>query len=374
MTKKLGIVGGGQLGRMLAEAAKKIKVETIVLDPTDNSPAGQITDQIVGDYKNYQKILELAKRVNYLTFEVEGANAKALTKLATNGMGVNPKGDTLEMIQDKLVQKEFLLANNIPVAQFVAVQTEKDIQRAAEYLGYPLVLKTRFHGFDGRGNALIGKLEDIPIALKKLAGKKLYVEKYIAFTNELAVQIVRDRQGMTKEYPLVETFQENDICHTVKFPTSISAKAQKSALKLAKKTVDLLEGAGVFAVEMFLTTDNIILINEIAPRVHNSGHWTIEGCQTSQFENHVRAVTDLPIKSTGPKVKSAVMINILGKRNGLANKVDAKTIQKLHGVYVHIYGKFETRVDRKMGHITVVGNNLNQCLKKAEKVRQAISI
>lgn len=372
--KMLGIVGGGQLGRMLVEAAQKLKISTIVLDPTPNSPAGQITDQIVGDFKNPVQIRKLAKHVSYLTFEIEGANAKVMQQLEGEGIKVSPRAQTLSTIQDKLLQKQFLLANNLPTGQFIAVKNEEDIKRAAEYLGYPLILKSRFHGYDGRGNAIIKSPADIKKAIAKLKGKKVYLEKFLQLKNEFAIQIARSNKGDIKVYPIVNTIQKNGICHIVKFPADIPESVDKLVVEIAQKTVSLLPGAGVFAIEFFQAQTGKILINEIAPRVHNSGHWTIEGAYASQFENHVRAVVNMPLASTKPKVKAAVMINILGKRNGKAKIRGINKVRKTDSTYVHFYGKFETRVERKMGHITVTGSNVNACLNKAIRVRRLIYI
>ncbi len=374
MNPILAIVGGGQLGRMLVEAAQKIKVNTVVLDPTPNSPAGQLTTQIVGDYKNYSDVKKLAGKADFLTFEVEGANAQGLQEMQAAKLPVNPSPSTLEMIQDKFTQKTFLLANNIPVVEFTGVNSRKDIIRTAKYLGYPLVLKARFGGFDGRGNIVIKRESDIKSALSKMAGQKLYIEKYIPFAKEIAIQIVRDSQGKTYPYPIVETIQKNNICHVVKYPPKVSAKVLNKAQEIATKVATLMSGSGVFAIEMFVTKNGNVVVNEIAPRVHNSGHWTIEGAKTSQFENHVRAVCNLPIKSTSPTTKSAVMINILGNRNGTSKPINAQQIEKSYGVFVHIYGKFETKPDRKMGHITALGANLETTYKKALTARKAISI
>ncbi len=371
----LGIVGGGQLGRMLVEAAKKLNIKTIVLDPTPQSPAAQVAnEQIVGDFKDGRKIRLLAKKSDFITFEIESANAKTLQKLVESGYHIQPDPRTLETIQDKLLQKQFLLANSLPSAQFTQVSSYADIIKAAEYLGYPLVLKARFHGYDGRGNAIINSKKDIKSALVKLKGKKLYLEKYIHFKKELAIQIVRNTKGQTRTFPIVETIQKNNICHIVKYPASVQFQVQKQAKMLAKKTVSALFGAGVFGIEMFLTKENKVLINEIASRVHNSGHWTIEGCQTSQFDEHIRAVCNISLKSTKPKVKAAVMINILGDRNEPAKLKGLQKVKKLPGVYVHIYGKFETRKERKMGHITVIDKSLKSAFKKAQKARSLISI
>ena len=374
MKNKLGIIGGGQLGRMLAEAARKLQISTVVLDPTPQSPAGQITNQIVGDFKDSNQIKKLASIVEFLTFEIESANAEALKELELKGFKVNPSYKSLEVIQDKFLQKHFLMANSIPCSDFTRVVTKNDILKAAQYLGYPAVLKARFYAYDGRGNAVIKSENDIDKSLEKLNGTELYIEEYIPFEKELAVQIVRDQKGNIKTYPLVETVQKNNICNVVKYPAGVSKYIEKEALKIADKTVSVLFGAGVFGVEMFLTKDNKVLVNEISPRVHNSGHWTIEGCVTSQFENHVRAACDLPLGPTSPKVNAAVMINILGEREGKANLDGLDKAEKIPNAYIHIYGKHNTKIERKMGHITVTGNNLDTVYNEAITARKLISI
>lgn len=372
--KTLGIIGGGQLGRMLVEAAQKLNISTIVLDPTPNSPAGQITDQIIGDFKDPSQIKKLAKEVKYLTYEIESANAEVLKFLEQKGAIVNPSPKSLEVIQDKFLQKHFLMGYDLPVPDFTRIETEKDIKKAAAYLGYPLVLKSRFHAYDGRGNALINNESEIKPAIKKLEKSELYIEEYVHFEKELAVQIARDTNGKLVTFPVVETIQKNNICHVVKYPAQIPTKAKNDALEIADKTVSKLFGAGVFAVELFLTKENKILINEIAPRVHNSGHWTTEGCNVSQFENHIRAVCELPLIQPKATSKAAVMINILGEKNSAANPVGLEKINKINGAYVHLYGKFETRIERKMGHITLTGENLDNLYKAAINARKMISI
>lgn len=373
--KTLGIIGGGQLGRMLTQAAQKLNIKTIVLDPTPNSPAGKVADeQIVGDYKDAKQIEKLAGLVGFLTFEIESANSQILIKLKKDGIHVEPPGETLEIIQDKLLQKEFLKKNKIAIAPFAKVDSARDITDAAKLLKYPLVLKARFHGYDGRGNATIKNEKQIKTALNKLAAQKLYLEKYIPFKKELATQVVRTARGEIKVYPVVETIQKNNICHVVIAPANIDKKVQVAAEKLAKKTVAGLKGAGVFGVEMFLTKNNEVLVNEIAPRVHNSGHYTIEGAQTSQFEQHIRAVCEMPLGNVEMTAKSAVMVNLLGERNGKASPRGIEKVQNTDGAYIHIYDKSETRIERKMGHITVLGQNPAKTLNLAKKLRKEISI
>jgi phosphoribosylaminoimidazole carboxylase PurK protein len=373
--KRIGIVGGGQLGRLIAIDAKRLGFNVNIIDPTPNSPAGQIADhQIVAEYNDENAIRELAKISDFLTFEIELANAKILDELSEKGLQINPSAKTLTIIKDKLSQKQFLKKAKIPVADFVEVNSKDDIKKIAEKFGYPLLLKARFDAYDGRGNALIKNVKQIDKGLEKLNGRKLYVEKFVPFIKELAIMVGRNAKNEIISYPVVETIHKNNICHIVIVPAPIDKKIHVKAQKLAEKVMKQLQGSGMFGIEMFLTKDEKILINEIAPRVHNSGHYTIEANEASQFEQHVRAITGMPFRSTKLKTPTAVMINIIGERDGNAKPIGVKAAEKISGVKVHIYGKLQTRVERKMGHITVIGNSLNETLRKAKKARKLISI
>ena len=367
MKKRIGIVGGGQLGRMLVQAAARLGFHVTVLDPTPNSPAGQVADaQIVGDFKDEDPIRELASVSDFLTFEIESANAGVLEELADAGLPVNPSAKTLAVIKDKLGQKGFLAAAGVPVADFTGVESEEDIRQAASKFSYPLLLKARFDAYDGRGNAVIKKSADIAAALKKLSNRELYVEKFVPFTKELAIQAARTAGGTIYLFPLVETVQKNNICHIVKAPAGVMKSVEQKALALSTKVAVALRGAGVFGIELFLTQQGKVIVNEIAPRVHNSGHHTIESCTVSQFEQHVRLVTGLKPKKI--KLRSpAVMINILGNRSGKAAPTDLKTITKEPDVFVHWYGKKETRPERKMGHLTALAKTGKHALQKARR-------
>jgi 5-(carboxyamino)imidazole ribonucleotide synthase len=374
MKNRIGIVGGGQLGRMLGFEAKRMGFTVIVIDPTPNSPAGQVVDeQILADFKDGDAIRKLADKVDFLTFEVELANADALNELSKNGVSVNPSPKTLNIIKDKLKQKEFLQKSGIPVADFVQVETKEDILKVARKFGYPFLLKARFDAYDGRGNALIKNEKEIDGGLKKLEGRALYVEKFVPFIKELAVVVARSTKGEIATYPVVETVHKNNILHTLFAPARIDLKIQNKARKLASKVMEQLKGAGVFGIEMFLTKDGKVLINEIAPRVHNSGHYTIEASITNQFEQHIRAITGLPLGKTD-LLMSAVMVNILGDRSGEAQVKGLEKALAIPNVAVHIYGKAETRVERKMGHITVIDKSLTKALKKANLAREFIKI
>lgn len=374
MNKTLGIIGGGQLGRMLTQAANNLKINTVVLDPTPQSPAGLVADkQIVGDFKDPKQIKKLAKNVDFLTFEIESANTEVLKKLAKSGVKIQPPGETLEIIQDKFLQKQFLEKINIPIAPFALVNNQKDLESFIKTHKYPVILKARVHGYDGRGNAVIRKKEDIKKAFEKV-GKQTYVEKVVPLKRELAIQIARNIKGQIKAYPIVETIQKNNICLYVLAPANVTITTKIKANKIAKKVIKNFPGAGVFGVELFETPKGDIILNEIAPRVHNSGHYTIEACKTSQFEQHVRAVCNLPLGPVSMKSNAAVMINILGDGIRASFPSGIEKAGKINGVGIHIYGKKEIRYERKMGHITALGKNLKEAMKKAEAARKIISI
>ncbi len=375
MNKRLGIVGGGQLGRMLGFAAKRLGFTVTVIDPTPGSPAGQVVDhQIIADYKDETAIRKLASQSDFLTFEIESANSAILDELTKKGVAVNPSAKTLSIIKDKLLQKQFLAKATLPIADFISVDSVEDIKRAAKKFGYPILLKARFDAYDGRGNALLASETDIVKGMEKLKGRELYVEKFVPFVKELAVMVARNIKGEIKVYPVVETIHKNNICHTVLAPAPISKKERSKAELLAKKVMQKLGGAGVFGIEMFLTKDRKIYINELAPRVHNSGHYTIEACKTDQFEQHIRAVTGLPLGSTDMIVPAAAMVNILGDRLAPAEVSGLEKALLLSHVAVHIYGKAETKVERKMGHITAIDSTLDKAYKKAIKARKFITI
>lgn len=375
MKNRIGIVGGGQLGRMMAFEAKKMGFIVNIIDPTPQSPAGQVSDhQIVAHYTDEKAIRELAKMSDFLTFEIELANAEILNELAKQGLQINPSAKTLGIIKDKYEQKKFFSKAGIPVADFVAIETKEDILKAAKKFHYPMILKARFDAYDGRGNALIKNEKEIDTALQKLQGRKLYVEKFVPFTNELAVMVARSTKGEIATYPVVETVHKNNILHMLLAPGQFDKKVTLKATKLARKTMEHLKGAGVFGIEMFLTKDGKVLINEIAPRVHNSGHYTIEANATSQFEQHIRAITGMPLGSTAMLVPAAVMVNILGERTGPAEVKGMENVLKLEHVTPHIYGKIETKVERKMGHITALGKTVAEAKRKAVKARKMLSI
>jgi 5-(carboxyamino)imidazole ribonucleotide synthase len=373
--KIIGIVGGGQLGRMLTFAAKKLGFIVYILDPTPNSPAGQVANrQFIGSFKDEKNIRELANAVDFLTFEIELANANVLEALMKEGKKINPSPKTLEIIKDKLRQKKFLSLQKIPTASYLEVETKEDVLNAAFIFGYPIVLKARYDAYDGRGNIIIQSVKDIEKGFNKLEGRQLYVEKFVPYSKELAVMVARNAIGEIVCYPVVETTHKNSICYTVIVPAAISNELTQKAKSLAIEVVQHLDGAGVFGIEMFYTQNAEIIINEIAPRVHNSGHYTIEACETSQFEQHIRAITGMQLGSTEMIVPAAAMINILGEHHAKADIKGESKAKAIAGVEVHIYGKHETKIERKMGHITAIGLTAKDALKKALLARKYITI
>lgn len=376
MKNRIGIIGGGQLGRMMAYETRKMGYILNVLDPTSNSPAGQVADnQIVADYYDHNAIKKLAEISDFITTEIEFSDGKILDEITEKyHVQVNPSSKTLSIINDKLAQKIFFKKNNIPVADFIEINNNQDIVDSSKKYGYPMILKSRFDAYDGRGNYLIKKVTDIEKGLNKLENKKLYIEKYVPFIKELSVVVARSVKGEIVTYPVFETIHKNNICHIVIAPARIEPLAKKRAEKLAKKVMQHLEGAGVFCIEMFLMKDNKVLVNEIAPRVHNAGHLTIEACLTNQFAQHIRAISGLSLGRTDMIVPAAVMINILGERTGQAEVSGVDKALAIPGVFVHIYGKAQTKPERKMGHITVIDKDIKTAYKKALKARKFISI
>jgi phosphoribosylaminoimidazole carboxylase PurK protein len=371
-TGTIGIVGGGQLGRMLTEAALPLGFKVIVIDPGENCPAAQAgAMQIRAGMRDGDAIAELATVADYITVESEHVDTEALAKVTKP---VNPAPATVAMIQDKFAQKQFLRQNGIPVADFVEITDKDSAEQALQDFGGKMLLKTRHGAFDGRGNALVASPEELKEAFKSLGGKDLYAEKFVPFTRELAVVLARSVSGEIATYPVAQTIHQRNICVEVLMPAPVNQAVTDHATQIALDVANHLEGAGVFAIEMFLTDTGEVLVNEVAPRVHNSGHLTIEACQTSQFEQHVRAITGLELGSTEMKVPAAAMVNVLGERDGDTEPQGVEQAEADSNTKVHLYGKSPTKIDRKMGHITSVGDTVEAAKASAEKARSLISI
>ena len=387
MTKRLGIIGGGQLGMMITEAAKNLSEyisEITVLDPTENCPAAQAgAKQIVGDFKDELAILKLAEQSDIITYEIESGNTDVLSRLKAR---IEPSPSTLGIIQDKLSQKTFLSENELPVSQFYEITSLDDLHEKIKELGLPVLLKARRDAYDGRGNFKITSPDEIEKAYKHFGGKSLMVEKFVNFKMEVSVIAARNTNGEIAAYPLVENIHENNILKITIAPARVSDDVISNAGEIAKKTMEVLKGAGVFGIEMFIDQNDKILINEIAPRVHNSGHHTLQSCKTSQFEQHLRAILGLDLGSTD-LVHKTVMCNILGP-DGFEGKYKiiriisgiyelddldpddyriyeydklshitsgtSSTFGGKYDIYLKMYGKKVSKLQRKLGHFNVV--------------------
>ncbi len=379
MGQVLGIIGGGQLGMMLTEAANKFPneiSEIIVLDPIKECPASQVgAKQIIADFKDEKAIIELASKSDILTYEIESGNSDVLRSLETTTK-INPSPDTLKKIQDKLVQKTFLAENQLPVPEFVEVVSLDDLQQKIKKFGFPSLLKTRRYAYDGRGNFKINSEKDLNTAYNEFHDQSLMLEKYVDFRMEVSVIAARNTKGEIATYPLVENIHEENILRTTIAPARVSKEIIENAEQVAKKTMDVLKGAGVFGIEMFVTKDDQILINEIAPRVHNSGHHTLQSSETSQFEQHLRAILGLNLGGTR-LLKNTVMWNLLGPKN-FTGKYKPVTISTQKGVFLKMYSKMESKPKRKLGHLNVVGldnsENIDRLLKKLEILKKSIKI
>lgn len=365
----IGIIGGGQLGKMLAVSASKMGIEIISLDPSPNPPISSLCKElIVGSLMDERKIFEVAKKSDLLTFEIEHINVKALKKLVEEGYKVFPSPSILEVINDKLKQRKFLHERGFPVPNFKYLPLDE-----IKSLKPPFVQKARSGGYDGRGVCIVKTTED----LKNLLPTDSYIEELIDIEIEFAVLTARNQRGEIATYPIVEMVfnEEANILDMLISPARVPTEVSREAKKIAEAFIEEVKGVGVFAIEMFLSGSGKIFINEIAPRVHNSGHHTIESCLTSQFEQHIRAITDLPLGSTR-QILPAVMINLLGEPGyrGKPVIVGLEEVLKLPGVNVHIYGKIETRPYRKMGHVTIVGDSMEDVIKKAKIVKEKLKI
>jgi 5-(carboxyamino)imidazole ribonucleotide synthase len=318
----------------------------------------------------------LAEGALAVTLENEFVDVAALEWLEARGVAVYPGSRTLALIQDKYEQKHVMRAAGAPTTDFAPVTSAEDVARAAEDWGWPLMLKGRRNSYDGYGNATLRGPEDIAPAFEQLGfpERTLFVERWAPFIRELAVIVARGRDGAVVVYPTVETVQRNHICHVVRAPAPGSAATARRAAEIARAAVAAIHGVGVFGIELFELEDGAILYNEIAPRPHNTGHYTIEGCETSQFENLVRAALGLPLGSAGMLAPAAVMVNALGVRNAPAEARGMAQALAIPGAHVHVYGKLASRVGRKMGHVTALGVNVAEAEAIARAAVDALDI
>lgn len=370
--KVIGIIGGGQLGRMLTEPAIKLGFDVVVLDPTPNCPAAQVgAQQIEGSWKDAAKIAELIERSDFVTIEIEHIDVGALEQFKDKP--INPSPDTIKLIQDKYNQKVFLKDNQLRTADFAEITSEDKALEIFEKFGGSMILKSKTDAYDGRGNEVVRSKEDLEKALNKFSGFGLYAERLVDFQCELAVMVAKDFRGNIKSFPVVETVHRRNICEEVYAPARISEEIEVQATSLAERLVAKLDGAGIFGVELFLDRNGEVLINEIAPRVHNSGHYTMDGCETSQFEQHIRAISGMKLADTTLTTPTA-MVNILGERDGPVELQGVNEAKQIPGVSVYLYGKTPTKIDRKMGHINATAGTIEEAMNNAKEARRLISI
>lgn len=363
MIERIGIIGGGQLGRMMVPPAKELGFQVKVVEGSEDCPAAQVgADVLVAGIKDEAAVEQLVTESDVTTWEIEHIPADLLVELQERGHDIQADPATLVIIQDKLIQSEYLQSRGIPVAPFSA-----ELDESAFFGKGPYVVKSRKGGFDGRGNLVVDSLDDPRIA-EKFEDTPIYVQEKLEFEKELAVIAARDIHGNIVLYPVVETEHVDNICHTVTSPAQVDATILKKAEDLAREVLGNLEGAGVFAIEMFLVNGEVI-VNEIAPRVHNSGHHTIESNKTSQFEQHVRAVTGLPLGSTEQIAPAAVMVNVLGTRTGELDRTGVSEIAAEKNTKLHLYGK-TPREARKIGHITTLAATAAEAREIATRSRE----
>ena len=373
---KLGILGGGQLGKMLLFDTRKFDIQTYVLDPSDEAPCKIACNEFYqGDLMDFDTVYNFGKKVDVLTFEIELVNLEALVKLEEEGLPVYPSPKTLKLIQNKGIQKDFYTQYNIPTAPYKRFEKTALLKAAVENneLSLPFVWKCTEFGYDGNGVKVVRKATD----LDELPNVECIAEAMIPFKNELAVIVCRNPSGEIKTYPVVEMefHPEANQVEYVICPARIDEEVAKKARAIALNVSQQFNHVGLLAVEMFQTEDDEILVNEVAPRPHNSGHYSIEASYTSQFENHLRAILDLPLGNTDSKA-AGIMVNLVGSE-GYSGQVIYENIEKIlewDGVTPHIYGKKQTRPYRKMGHVTIVNKDVNEARKIAEQVKNTIKV
>ena len=377
MAKILGIIGGGQLGMMLTEAAKKMPEhisKVIVLDPNQNCSASLVgAEQIIADFKNKDAIIQLSEKVDIITYEIESGDSDVL-KSVENNAEINPSPETLKIIQDKFLQKTFLQNNNIPIPDFIKVDNIEEVIEGLKKFGYPALLKARRDAYDGKGNFKIDSENEIQKAHDYFKGQKLMLERFVPFKMEVSVIASRNTKGEIKTYPLVENIHEKNILRQTIAPARISNDVSQKAEKIASDTMDVLKGAGVFGIEMFVTQNDEIVINEIAPRVHNSGHHTLQSGKTSQFEQHLRAILGLNLGTTELSYNT-IMYNILGNTDFEGEYADIQFSEK--NVYLKMYEKKISKPLRKLGHLNLVGSDnqtVDELLDELSHIKEAVKV
>jgi 5-(carboxyamino)imidazole ribonucleotide synthase len=368
---KLGVLGGGQLGKMLIQSGIDLNIEFNVLDPDPKAPCHQISNFTCGKLTDFDTVIAFGEKCDLITIEIENVNTAALKQLVKTGKKVFPQPDIIELIQDKRVQKLFYRQNQIPTAEFILTETKDDVSRNASFL--PAVNKLGKGGYDGQGVQIIRTANDITKAFDAPG----LLEKLIDFEKEISVIVSRNERGEVMAFPSVEMVfhPEANLVEYLLSPAQIPDATNKIALELATKVISKLKMVGLLAVEMFVTRDGQVLVNEIAPRPHNSGHHTIEANVTSQYQQHLRAILGL-VPGNTDTVRPAAMVNLLGEEGhtGLANYVGLEEVLAVEGTYVHLYGKKMTKPFRKMGHVTIVDNDIEGLKRKINFVKKTLKV
>jgi len=369
---KLGILGGGQLGRMLIQEAINYNLTTLILDPDPEAPCKHIANYFeCGSITDFDTVYNFGKKADIITIEIEKVNIEALEQLEKEGKQVYPQSRVIRLIQDKGVQKQFFKENDIPTSPFQLANTREDIRNST--FNFPYMLKQRKDGYDGKGVMKINSISEIDLAFDA----PCLIEELVDFEKEIAVIVSRNTKGEVKTFPVVE-MEFNAEANLVEFlisPSTYPEAIQERAEEIAKQIATSLNITGLLAVEMFVTRNGEILVNELAPRPHNSGHHTIEGNYASQFDQHLRSIFGLPLGDTRA-ISNAVMINLLGEKghNGVAKYEGLEKVMSLDGVYVHLYGKKYTKPFRKMGHITVIDQNREAAIEKANHIKHTLKV
>lgn len=376
---KLGFLGAGQLARMSALQAFRFGIQVAVYsDRSENEPVQFMTPfSFNGSFDDVDAMVEFAKTCDVITLENEFINSDVLRKVQDqSGTPIFPSPDSFALIENKLIEKQTFENAGIPVTPYHLVKDSLDFTDFGKTYGWPFLLKSSKGGYDGYGNKTVHTLSEAAKAFEALGGHEghdIIAEAFVDFTHELAVQVARNETG-TMVYPCCETVQENHICVAVLSPAPVGEHIQQKAQDLALKATEAIDGKGIYAFEFFLTTDGEVLLNESAPRPHNSGHYTIEGCIGSQFENHVRAVLGLPLASSAMTEPAAAMINLLGTHNRPANADHIAEALATEDGHLHVYGKIQSKVGRKMAHFTLLGDDLDATHQKAREITQSLEI
>ena len=368
---RLGVLGGGQLGRMLIQAANDLNIHIHCLDPDPNAPCSEIAHSFsCGSLTDFNTVLNFGSDKHLITVEIENVNVEALVELEKKGVKVFPQPNVLKLIQDKGLQKEFYLKNNIPTAAFELISSKAELLLKTDF---PFVHKLRTGGYDGKGVKIISNLSEAEQSFDAPS----VIEEKIDFQKELSVLVARNEKGEIKTFPLVEC-EFNPEANLVEFlfsPAEVSPEIELKAKEIASQLIEKLNMVGLLAVELFLTKSNELLVNEIAPRPHNSGHHTIECCTTSQFSQHLRAILNLPLGDTS-LIQAGAMINLVGEKefNGPVIYDGLENLLSIPGVFPHLYGKEISKPFRKMGHITITGKNIDELKAKRDKIKGLIRV